>query len=152
MDKRSDFSAYLDGEVPEALRGRFESAWAGKAEFESFRKCQEHLSALLQKVPEPDFESRREAVFLRIEQTIREKKIMVRPKNWLSSRVRVVWAAAAVFAALIGGIFMGRLLQTLEGPNANNEEVITFQLPEGFELTTSGNPEFIQVTNYRRRP
>lgn len=152
MGKHSDFSAYLDGEVPESLRQDFEAAWGGDPDFESFRKTKQRLSLVLQQDPEPDFEPRREVVFARIEEAIRQRKVTVRPLTWLSTRVRVVWAAAAVFAALIGGIFTGRLLQSLEGPNRANEEVITFQLPEGFDLTTAGKPEFIQPSSFRSRP
>lgn len=150
MDEHSHFSVYLDGELPDRFRKTFERIWGKDPRFLEFQRLQQDVSRFLQSGPEPDFESRKEAVFERIQTAIQERRVVAKPRTLLSRRVRVAWAAAAVFVALIGGIVTGRVLLGPSG--APHEEVITFQLPEGFDLNTPGNPEYIQLSTFRRRP
>lgn len=152
MDKHSHFSAFLDGEIPERYSQKYQELWRNHPDFHGFKKMKEEVSLFLTSEPEPDFDRKRDQVFEKIQQQIKQRKIKIRSKTWISRPVKLAWAAAAVFFALIGGLFLGRTWVSMEVAQQKSEEVITFQLPEGFELSSAGNPEFIQLSSFRRRP
>lgn len=152
MASRSDFSAFLDGEIPPKLEQDFSRHWADHPEFKAYREMVVDLQSRLRAAPEPDFSSRADRALETVLQRIREKRITPRPLPLFQRPVRLAWAAAAVFLALLGGWSVGRLVDLPAVASLEREETIVINLPEAFEIMAGGSPELIRLTNYRRGP
>ncbi|GEM_PF-5457095 len=153
MKHRSSFySAWVDKEIPQKFQDEMRYRLEKDDDFKAFQENYRQLCETITKDPEPDFEARKDEVFLKLKKKIEQGGVKIKPILFFNRNIRATWAAAAVFVALLGGWLLGRTTTDTQIASVQTNEEIVFSLPDDFDLVPAGDPQMIRLSSYGSEP